>query len=450
MTALALRLLRAGGATRSILVAACTAVVTALLLVVVSLALLPADPDEVLFSLVAEQGLRVGTAFSVALLAVPPLLLLHQAVRIGTATRERRLAALRLAGATTWQVRRLGAVEVGVPALVGSVLGIPVWLLLRGLFGGSPGDAGFAPGGPRLRLVPRSVTPDWWLVLLVIAIVSVLAVLVGLAASRGLTVTPLGVTRRQGLSRPPRARVPALLLLAAFACLAVSISSELHHSARDAVTVLALLTVALAVAAAVAAGPWVAHRAGRAVAARATSPALLLGARRLVAEPRAAGRAAAAVGGIGLVAGGGAAVLAEVLSSPYVDEFFLMSFALAGAAAFIALLVVTASLAVHAWESMHENRRSLASLAALGASEADLVRSQRWEAGLAAVPLACLGVLAGGTALGLLVGSPLAMALVVLMLLLVALLLGAAVVGATTLTRPLVRRAAAPDNLRTP
>ncbi|MDP3889676.1 FtsX-like permease family protein [Nocardioides sp.] len=436
MTALALRLLRAGGATRSILVAGCTAAVTALLLVVVTLALLPASPDEQLFSLVAEKELRFGTAFSVGLLTVPPLLLLHQAVRIGTATRERRLASLRLAGATTWQVRRLGTVEVGIPALAGSLLGVPGWLLLRGLFGGIPLDAGYRESG--LQLVPRSVTPDWWLVVLVVGAVSAVAVLVGLVASRGLSVTPLGVSRRQALSRPPRASVPALVLLAAAACLTAAVVLHLRYRAGDIVDVLGLLSIALAVAAAVTAGPWIAHRAGRLVAARATSPALLLGARRLVAEPRAAGRAAAAVGGIGLVAGGGAAVLAEVILS--FDRFFMVSYALAGTVTLVALLVVTASLTVHAWESMHEHRRSVASLAALGATEDDLVRSQRWEAALASLPLACLGVLVGGAAMSLLVASPLALILVVMTLLMVAILLGAAIIAATSMTRPLVRR----------
>ena len=44
---------------------------------------------------VADPGVRGGTAFGTVLLTVPALALLHQAVRLGTAARERRLAALR-------------------------------------------------------------------------------------------------------------------------------------------------------------------------------------------------------------------------------------------------------------------------------------------------------------------------------------------------------------------
>jgi len=128
-------LTRAGGWLRFVLLASCTAVVTAPLLVVVSLARLPEYPNERLFSLVAESGTRGGTAFGVALLTVPPLLLLlYQAVRLGTASRERRYAALRLAGATPLEVRRLGAVEVGVSALVGSAAGVLDYLTRCGDF----------------------------------------------------------------------------------------------------------------------------------------------------------------------------------------------------------------------------------------------------------------------------------------------------------------------------
>ena len=100
MTGLAWTLARAGGLPRMLLVAACTAVVSGLLMVAVALLLLPPQPDELLFNLVADPGVRGGTAFGTVLLTLPALMLLNQAVRLGTAARERRLAALRLAGAT--------------------------------------------------------------------------------------------------------------------------------------------------------------------------------------------------------------------------------------------------------------------------------------------------------------------------------------------------------------
>ena len=130
MTRLAWTLARAGGWSRMLLVAVCTAVVSGLLLVAVALLLLPENPPEMFFNLVADPGVRGGTAFGTVLVTVPALLL-HQAVRLGTAARERRLAALRLAGATPGQVRLLGALEVGIPSCAGGVLGLGVYALLR-------------------------------------------------------------------------------------------------------------------------------------------------------------------------------------------------------------------------------------------------------------------------------------------------------------------------------
>lgn len=66
---------------------------------------------------IQEGGLRSGVALAAFLLAVASCLLAYQALRLGTAARDRRLAAFRLAGATPRQVRGLGAVEAGWPVL---------------------------------------------------------------------------------------------------------------------------------------------------------------------------------------------------------------------------------------------------------------------------------------------------------------------------------------------
>ena len=217
MTRLAWTLARAGGWSRMLLVAVCTAVVSGLLLVAVALLLLPENPSEVFFNLVADPGVRGGTAFGTVLVTVPALLLLHQAVRLGTAARERRLAALRLAGATPGQVRLLGALEVGIPSFAGGVLGLAVYALLRVAFGGTAYGAAQQDvyvSTPRLQLVPTTVTPAWWQVVLVVLAVTLLGVAVGALASRGLVVTPLGVTRQQRTA-PPRPWGLLALLLAA-------------------------------------------------------------------------------------------------------------------------------------------------------------------------------------------------------------------------------------------
>jgi len=221
------------------------------------------------------------------MLCVPALLLLYQAVRLGTAARERRLAALRLAGATPGDVRALGAVEVALPASVGSVAGIGVYGLLRLVLGGELAE---------VRLVPTSVAPAWWQMLIVVVGVTGLGVAVGLLASRRVVVTPLGVTRREA-PPPPRPWGALLLAVAAggFATLRTGVPRQVAYAivfAAIAVTVLGIVSLA----------PWIAYRSARYVLNRTASPTLTLAASRIVAEPRPVARAAAAVGGIALVA----------------------------------------------------------------------------------------------------------------------------------------------------
>ena len=205
MTRLAWTFLRSAGWPRAALLAGTTALATALLLVALTMLLLPSLAVEALFSLVADPGLRWGTAFATAMLVLPLLLMLNQVVRLGTATRERRLAALRLAGATPAEVRRLGALEVGFPVTVGAMAGPLVFALLRTLFGGQrvnpaagmhvvdltvtpPSDvvATYSRLDSGMSLIPTSVTPAWWQTVAVVALVAAAGVATGAAASRHL------------------------------------------------------------------------------------------------------------------------------------------------------------------------------------------------------------------------------------------------------------------------
>jgi hypothetical protein len=170
-----------------------------------------------------------------------------------------------------------------------------------------------------------------------------------------------------------------------------------------------------------------------------------------VADPRPAGRAAAAVGGISLVSGGAGVLFAFVKSDGPTDSFYLTSLALVAAALLLALVVVIGSLAVHSTESLLDRKRSMAALVAQGASTDDLSRSQRWELLLAALPVAVLGVVLGTLALGgagARATGPSGL-VVLLNLFLTPALVVLAVLVATALTRPLVRRATAPEHLRT-
>jgi hypothetical protein len=436
---LAWTLNRAGGWGRMLLLTGCTAVVSGLLLVAIALLLLPPNPHERLFNLVAEPGTRAGTAFATVMLTLPPLLLLHQAVRLGTAARERRLASLRLAGATPSEVRRLGAIEVGFPALAGSLLGFGVYALLRWTLGGTASASPVSV--PGLKLVPTTVAPTWWQFLIVVVGVTIVGVAVGLLASRRVVVTPLGITRRQS---PPPPRPWGLLLVGL--AVALGLFGSAHEFASD---VLVVAAVALVILGVVSLASWTAYRVGRFAESRVTSAPALLAARRLVAEPRPAGRAAAAVGGIALVAGGSGAIIVEILTNGRLESYFVLSLTLVGLALLASLLVVMGTLAVHSVESLLDRKRSMAALAALGTPLGVLQSSQRLEAALVAMPMALVGVLFGGGVLGFMQAPGPLGVLVILATVVVTLgLVGLAILTAVRATRPWAVRAAAAGNLR--
>lgn len=444
MTWLGWSMARAGGWPRMLLIAGCTAVCSALLLVAVTILSLPEQPQEVLFNLVSEPGLRVGTAFGTALLTVPVVLLLYQGIRLGTAARERRLAALRVAGATSAQVRRLGAVEVGIPAAAGGVLGIAVYAVLRRLLGGTTvgvpgvyaiaGDAG--PG-----LVPTSVTPTWWQLLAVVLVMAGVGLLTGWRVSGRVLVSPLGVARRQP-AKPPRPWGLLALVLSPLVLLA---------SFDDASDLGVIAAVALAVLGMVSLSSWGAYRIGRFAESRATSAATLLAARRLVTEPRPAGRAAAAVGGIALVAGGTAGLVADLRAQQGpVDSFYTISILLVAAALLVGLVAATATLAVHSVESLFDRRRAVAALAATGTPGDVLATAQRREAALVALPMAVCGFALGALAVGAFTLHDTAgLAVVAAGAGLVVGLTWAALHIATQAVRPWLARTARPGNLRT-
>lgn len=455
-TELVVAFVRNGGWPRAALVAACTAIVSGLLLVVVTVGLFAqgsgAEP-ELVSGLISQEGLRGGYVLALLLICVAPLALLRQVVRLGTATREQRLASLRLAGATPGEVRRIGAVEVGIPALVGGLLGYLVFGILRLVFGGSSVDTSYVVAGSEitreLGLVPTSVGPAWWHVLVVAAGVGLIGMLAGASTSRSLVISPLGVSR-QAPRRAPRPWGVLLLVLAVplFQLSVSSSSSDLYALAFVATLVVGLLALA----------PWLAYRVGRAVAARASSVAVLMAARRLNTDARSAGRAAAAVGAIALVAGGGGVLLSE-LPSTYqggsfgdVEAFYIVPIVVGGVVLLAALLLVIFSMAVHGVESFIDRKRSLAALAALGGSAQDLEAAQRWEVGLVAVPMAVVGVLIGSVPYWFLVGDgsnqyawiPLLVDGVTVAL------AWLAVRASSWITRPWLLRAAGPANLRTP
>ena len=467
LVVLAVGFMRRTGRARALITGACTAVVSGLLLVAVAVVQfdgartsvvanadgtpmgIQSGVSENVANLLADGGVRPGYVLALVLICLVPLTLLQQAVRLGTASRERRLAGLRLAGATSRQVRALAAVEVGLPAGVGALLGWPVYLLLRGLFGGSGAGRWSSDTDVvrELRMVPISVAPSWWQVLLVVSVVFLAGIAAGALASRAVVVSPLGLSRGASAS-PPRPWL-SLGLLGAGAVLTLGIYPTYFDEWFG--TASALAGVACAVVGILLIAPWVAHQAGRIVARRATTPALLIAARRLAAEPRPAGRAAAATGAIALVAGGAITLVADLASGDGNREaMYIVPTALVFGLLVAALVVTTITLAVHSVESMTDRKRSLAALVATGVPLAVLERAQQWEAALVSVPVSVAGVAVTGLGTGpFLAPSPAAMLIRIVLVTCVLGLTWLALIASTRAVRPWLHRAVNPENLRT-
>jgi hypothetical protein len=445
MFSLAWTLARAGGWARSALLAGCTAAVSGLLLVAVSLLVLKDDAGEQLASFVRDGGTRGGVVFAVVLLTLPPLLLLDQAVRLGTANRDRRLAALRVAGATPSEVRRLGAIEVGIPASIGAVLGIGVLAALRAVLGGqqyAPESGDFT--SPNFAIVPTNSGPTWWQAILVVVAVAIAGTLVGWRASRSVVESPLGVTRRE-TRRPPRPWGLLLLLLAA--ALTPTAFSVSHGTDFVVFIVIALLVAAL-----IALAPWVAYVMARRLQRRTSLPATLLAAQRIIAEPRAAGRAAAAIGGIALVSGGVVGFVIDVIrAGDYGDSSYLAGATLVAFSLLVGLAIAAGSMAVHSVEALLDRRREVAFLAATGMLEHELELAARREITMVALPLAVVGSVLGAATMPLIGGDSASTLLLSIFLglgITVSLVWLASVV-AVRAVRPWARRASSPLNLRT-
>lgn len=219
-------------------------------------------------------------AITAAVLLVIPLAALGgSAARLAVSRRDARLAALRLAGATTPQVTFIALLEAVTQGALGALSGvlgylalIPVFALVR--FQGRAFDLGELWVGP---LVLGAT----------VLAVTALAAISSLVSLTRVAITPLGVANRQTPLGPTWLRV-ALLAVALLAWFAVT--GMRGAGATTLIAVLALVFGAVSVA-----GPFVMWCAGRWTVRRAKDVPTLLAGRRIVDDPKSAWRT---VGGV--------------------------------------------------------------------------------------------------------------------------------------------------------
>lgn len=343
------------------------------------------DPDTLrLAPYVTEDGLRPGVVLAAALLTVPVLALGWQALRTGSTSRDRRMAALRLAGATPAQVRRVAAVESGRAAILGGLAAGPAYLVLWLGLGAAPPS--------KVSIVPDPVPTDLLAWLAVVVLAGAVGAASGAAISRHVVAEPLGVRRRASTPVSRRGAVIA----AAIGVAAVGGVSFAVVGLRGTAGILGLGagTIVLVGVAMVLGTQAVARHARR--LRRSADPVDVLAAALLTADPRATGRVSGVLWCCGVALG-----IATVLTVHIADQghnlgFYLTGTALAAAAAVLAAAVATVTLAVGAAEGLLDARRALASLAALGVEHTTLASVLRRQLTVTAARAAALGAGMGG------------------------------------------------------
>ncbi|MER6131655.1 FtsX-like permease family protein [Streptomyces sp. NPDC001815] len=342
--------------------------------------------------MLANPGERSGVIIALVLLLVPVLGFLGQCARVGAVHRDRRLAALRLAGAAPRQVRRIAALEAGLACLVGSIVGTVFCSLLL------------------LRVWSEPTALAWAGIAVVALAVPAVGAVVSALSLRHVVSSPLGWVRRvRPTRRPGRSLLVGTLLIVVLA-LPVFVSPYLDMGGGRPIQVATapLLVFALVLVTGVGA-VWLsgasARVLGRRLAARTDDPATLIAAERLRDDPWAGARTNASlllvtVVGMGFL--GVRQVLLETLHEMRADgttgmdmSYYTTGINLTGAAVLIALAITLSGLAVGTAESLATRRRGLAAQAAAGVPRAVLGRALILETALPLAPAMLVAGLGG-------------------------------------------------------
>jgi hypothetical protein len=406
------------------------------------------DPHGGLAPYVAQSGLRTGVVLGAILLTVPVLALAGQALRVGSLARERRMASLRLAGATRLDIRWVAGAEAGIAGLIGGLLAGPVYVLLWLLLGVLP------PSG--LRMMPEPDTRDALVWVVVLLLAGVGGGLAGAALQGRAVVEPLGVRRRA--TPPPPGLVNLGVLAFGFMLIAGGITHP-HMVSRGSGMLLLLQLLLGLLLLAFAAGPRLVRRRGLLLRKRGGVEELLAG-RRLEADPGPPGRVAAVLAVCGVALGIEVVLVTDLLtagSGLAADlSFYLAGYGIVAVGVAVAGAVAMLTLLVGASDQLLDAHRPLASLAALGVEEQTLYRVLRRQQSATSAPAVVLGVLTAG-AFGTWLSSlgneaPNSVRYALLLTLIVAGVAGLAVTLvarlAARLLRSRLRAALDPENLR--
>ncbi|GII79049.1 hypothetical protein Sru01_40310 [Sphaerisporangium rufum] len=328
-------------------------------------------------------------AIAAVLMAVPLLVFGGAAARLTVARRDQRLAALRLVGATPWQVVMMTVTEAVITGFGGALAGLVLYALaIPPLTGIRITGGGWFAGD------------IWPGVLPVAGVLAAVPLLVGLSAVIGLrrvVVSPLGVARRQ---TPPAMRFVRVLALVAALAATPAMGGTTSLTVLVGVLGAAFLTLNLA-------GPWGIGLIGRITARTARRPAALLAGRRLVDDPKSAWRTVSGVALTGFVAGfiGLLSPDSSIARTDDVLGMWILRDIRTGTLVvlIVSFLVAIVSAGITGASSVLDRRQTFALLRLAGTPLEVLDRARRLET---LVPLAVLG--GGSIATGVVCALPFA------------------------------------------
>jgi hypothetical protein len=223
-------------------------------------------------------------------IALPIWLFVATVTRLSAATRETRLAAVRLAGGTEGQVRFLAATEAGVAAALGTWLGVPLYLALRPLL------ANGAIAG--LQMYPSDITPPFVLSAAILLALPALAIAMSVTTMRRLLVSPLGVSRHVRTSHAGWRWIVVLAVGLGVLAWSASQHTTLRRLGDAWVAILVGGSLVCLTLGLVGTATWCAWAIARRLAGSVRSVAAMLGLRRLESEPTAVSRV---IGGVALM-----------------------------------------------------------------------------------------------------------------------------------------------------
>lgn len=359
-----------------------------------------------------ESGLRPGVTTALILLIIPTLVLAAQCGRLGAPARDRRLAAIRLAGAAPRQAVSLVAVETGIAATLGAIGGLAIYLVGRKLLH-NPGPDGLLP-------LPTDVLPSPLALIALTLALPLLATAVAALALRRVTVGPFGVVRRVRVGAP---RIwPGLLVIPGIGAVAV-LQPLTEYARRQDVTLpagalLAVVAIGalLTVVGVVFGTGWLSHTVGRTMARFARRPAPLLAGRRLIADPWSGSRAFAVLLACVVFGAGAAGLRAQFTTDFAVNDrvnqsqaeahgeaftprddldFYFSGFDLVNAAIVVAAVIAAGGLLVTVAEGIVSRRHTYAHLTAAGVPRSVLGRAMMWQAVAPVIPATIIAAAAG-------------------------------------------------------